>query len=396
MTVSAGWIASFDISDRKKISAPELAAQKVSLHTISTYCVSFDLWVRVELTVWWQNGWKNDEAIGSHWAMPDLPKSFLFSFSESNQSTHNRMFGSTPDEYEIKTELATCCYGLGTVYLAKHRPSQQFVALKKIQLDRAKGESNSIRVSSRDLNSLWYRYRWQFCSVALVTQEEIIMMRQFDFPQILPLHTAFVNNLDVFVVSPVMCFNSCRDAMNTYFSTGKSYSSRSDSILVHFGLCFSGFPEILVCLILRDVLLGIDYLHRKGFIHRSIRASHILINQTKAVLCGFRETTALITHGQRTRRLFDLPPHTTKSLNWLAPEVLEQNLSGYSEKSDIYSIGITTCELANGLEPFSKMPTTFMLTEKMRGNQPALLDCSTCPDEVIGNMRLMWLLQCSS
>lgn len=30
------------------------------------------------------------------------------------------------------------------------------------------------------------------------------------------------------------------------------------------------------------------------------------------------------------------------------------------------------------------MPTTFMLTEKIRGNQPALLDCSTCPDDVIG------------
>lgn len=126
------------------------------------------------------------------------------------------------------------------------------------------------------------------------------------------------------------------------------------------------------------MLLGIDYLHRKGFIHRSIRASHILINQSKAVLSGFRETSALMTHGQRTRLLFDLPPHSTKSLKWLAPEVLEQNLAGYSEKSDIYSVGITTCELANGLDPFAKMPTTFMLTEKMRGNQPALLDCSTC------------------
>lgn len=146
-----------------------------------------------------------------------------------------------------------------------------------------------------------------------------------------------------------------------------------------------GFPEILVCLILRDVLFGLEYLHKKGFIHRSIRASHILFNQTRAVLGGFRESTNLITHGQRTKVLYDLPPKSIKSLNWLAPEVLEQNLSGYTEKSDVYSVGITACELANGLEPFSKMPTTFMLTEKIRGNQPALLDCSTCPDEVIGN-----------
>lgn len=143
-----------------------------------------------------------------------------------------------------------------------------------------------------------------------------------------------------------------------------------------------GFPEIIVCLILRDVLLGLEYIHRKGYIHRSIRASHILLNHTKAVLCGFREPITLITNGQRTQRLFDLPSNSVKSLNWLAPEVLEQNLAGYTEKSDIYSIGITTCELANGLEPFANMPTTFMLTEKVRGNQPVLFDCSTCPDEI--------------
>lgn len=166
--------------------------------------------------------------------------------------------------------------------------------------------------------------------------------------------------------------------------------AKQNKIKIEFPHFCAGFPEIIVGLILRDVLLGLEYIHRKGYIHRSIRASHILLNQHKAVLCGFREPVTLITNGQRTHRLFDLPPNSMKSLNWLAPEVLEQNLAGYTEKSDIYSIGITTCELANGLEPFANMPTTFMLTEKMRGNQPVLFDCSTCPDDIFSEYFVMF------
>lgn len=167
-------------------------------------------------------------------------------------------------------------------------------------------------------------------------------MRQFNHTNILSFHSAFVNNFDIYVIAPLMCYCSCRDALNNFFTTG--------------------FPEIIVTFILRDILVGLEYLHKKGFIHRSIRASHILINKTKAVLCGFRECTSMLSHGERAKSLYELPPESIKGLNWLAPEVLEQNLLGYTEKSDVYSIGITTCELANSLEPFSDMPTTFMLT----------------------------------
>lgn len=58
------------------------------------------------------------------------------------------MFGSDPSDYVFKSELATCCKGIGTVYLAKHKPSDEFIAVKKFKMDRAKLDENIlIRVS---------------------------------------------------------------------------------------------------------------------------------------------------------------------------------------------------------------------------------------------------------
>lgn len=184
--------------------------------------------------------------------------------------------------------------------------------------------------------------------------KEIVTIRQFNHPNIVSFHTVFVNNFEINIIFPLFCFGSASDSMKNYFLTG--------------------FPELLCALILKDVLLGLEYLHKKGYVHRSIRASHILLNQTKAVLSGFREASAFLTHGERIKNLHELPPNSAKGLNWLAPEVLQQNLVGYTEKSDVYSIGITTCELANAIPPFTGLPTTLMLTEKVSNFEFKILE----------------------
>lgn len=192
-------------------------------------------------------------------------------------------------------------------------------------------------------------------------QKEVLIARQFKHPNVLPLQAAFVSRLDLFVVTPIMCYGSAKDTYKNCFK--------------------SGFPEPLAVLILRDLLSALDYLHRRHVVHRAIRASHILLDEHRAVLTGFRDCASLLVHGERVRRLHALPEHGQAGLNWLAPELLQQNLLGYNERSDVYSVGVTLCELCNGIEPFSDMKSTLMLTEKLRGNQPSLLDCTTCPDE---------------
>lgn len=72
-------------------------------------------------------------------------------------------------------------------------------------------------------------------------------MRQFDCAHVLPLYTAFVKHSDVYVISPLMCYNSCRDIMNTYFTTGKSTRitcmERLVSYLNKMSFCRNRFPR---------------------------------------------------------------------------------------------------------------------------------------------------------
>lgn len=109
--------------------------------------------------------------------------------------------------------------------------------------------------------------------------------------------------------------------------------------------------------------------------NRAIKAGHILVRADgHACLSGLRSMCPI----DKRSNLHSLPLQSSNNLNWSSPEMLEQNLLGYNEKSDIYSIGITSCELANGFVPFAETDTTLMLTQKVKGLIPHLLDCTTC------------------
>lgn len=270
-------------------------------------------------------------------------------FMAEEQDITNKMvtYEANNDKYCFMSILGSCCNGLGVVQLARHLTSRQMVAIKRFNMDRAKEEASLI-------------------------QQEIILTRQLQHPNIITYYVAYVKGPEVCVVSPLMGFGSCRDLLNTHFN--------------------EGLPEQAIALILRDILDGLDYIHKKGFIHRAIRASHVLISaKGQACLTGLRYACPIVSHGKWQKQVHSFPASTAKNLNWLSPEVLEQNLRGYNEKSDIYSVGIVICEIANGLEPFAGVCTTLMLTEKVRGSAPQLLDCTTLPvneEEIHGEFKV--------
>lgn len=68
---------------------------------------------------------------------------------------HNLKYGDTfkmiefeanNSHYNIISILGQCCDGVGVVYLAKHTPTGQMVAIKKFNMDKVKDEVNLIEV----------------------------------------------------------------------------------------------------------------------------------------------------------------------------------------------------------------------------------------------------------
>jgi len=233
----------------------------------------------------------------------------------------------------------------GSVHLARHKSSLRNVVVKRYSL-------------------LQFLHGEVDDDPTVHIQHEVSAMKQFQHPNIQTCLTSFVWDMEVWVVSPLMSYGSVKDLMKAHLP--------------------DGLPELACCLIVRDLLHALNYLHVQGVVHRAVRASHILIRDSgAAVLSGLRYSTDLRATGEGRPNLYSYPLHgVTANLAWLAPEILQQNLLGYNETSDIYSLAVTICEMANGVVPFSEMPATLMLVEKLRGACPSLMDRTTVEEGV--------------
>uniref|UniRef100_A0A8C8F6T7 Protein kinase domain-containing protein n=1 Tax=Oncorhynchus tshawytscha TaxID=74940 RepID=A0A8C8F6T7_ONCTS len=161
------------------------------------------------------------------------------------------------------------------------------------------------------------------------------------------------------------------------------FKGSADSLLRTFFP--DGMSESLIAYLLHGVLKALQYLHLMGYVHRGVKASHILLSgEGRVYLSGLHSVYSMMRDGKKVRTVFDMPHHSPALLPWLSPELLRQDLHGYGVKSDIYSLGIVVCELVSGRVPFQDMPPTQMLLQKLRGSHCCLLDVAPSP---LGELR---------
>ncbi|KAL4495229.1 hypothetical protein ABPG72_007336, partial [Tetrahymena utriculariae] len=103
--------------------------------------------------------------------------------------------------------------------------------------------------------------------------------------------------------------------------------------------------EQQIASILQSTLKGLQYLHSNKIIHRDIKAGNILLDQRgNAKLADFGVSFQQIHTQAKAESKIGTPC-------WMAPEVI-MHLK-YDSKADIWSLGITAIELAEGEPPYS-------------------------------------------
>ncbi|KAL3631251.1 hypothetical protein CASFOL_024235 [Castilleja foliolosa] len=198
-------------------------------------------------------------------------------------------------KYELLHELGKGSYG--AVYKARDLTTSELVAIKVISLSEGEEGYEEIR-------------------------GEIEMLQQCSHPNVVRYLGSYQGEEFLWIVMEYCGGGSVADLMNV-----------TDEAL----------EEPQIAYICREALKGLSYLHSIFKVHRDIKGGNILLTDQGEVKLGDFGVAAQLTRTMSKRNTFIGTPH------WMAPEVIQE--SRYDGKVDVWALGVSAIEMAEGLPP---------------------------------------------
>ncbi|XP_047154078.1 serine/threonine-protein kinase 4 isoform X3 [Vigna umbellata] len=212
-------------------------------------------------------------------------------------------------KYELLNELGKGSYG--AVYKARDLKTSEMVAIKVISLSEGEEGYEEIR-------------------------GEIEMLQQCNHPNVVRYLGSYQGEEYLWIVMEYCGGGSVADLM---------------------GVTDESLDEGQIAYICREALKGLDYLHSIFKVHRDIKGGNILLTEQGDVKLGDFGVAAQLTRTMSKRNTFIGTPH------WMAPEVIQE--SRYDGKVDVWALGVSAIEMAEGVPPRSDvhpMRVLFMIS----------------------------------
>ncbi|KAL9653128.1 hypothetical protein ABK040_006345 [Willaertia magna] len=273
-------------------------------------------------------GTKNRDSISSG-SSPNTSTS-PSNFSNNNTTQRNRTDSEiklSPETVEKIEKIGEGAFG--EVWKGYNKLTGETVAIKIIDLEEATDEIEDI-------------------------QKEVHVQMSTNSPYVVKVYGAFINGSYLWIVMDLLLC-SIQDIMEILTKQHQS----NEPI---------GLDEKHIAVIMKETLKGLDYLHTENKIHRDIKSANILISKDCQIKIGDFGVSGQLTStlGNRKRYTFVGTPY------YMAPEVIVRQ--GYTEKADIWSLGITAYEMFKGSPPLSNLKPFQALLKIPRENPPRLED----------------------